>query len=168
MRHRDPPLVMHLPPSVRRGTLRTNFPSHLSSMKVLALDIGTVRIGVAVSDDRGIVATPVETVEARPIHKAVARIDELAQEYGVEAFVVGLPVDLNGAEGRAVKKTRKFVEKVVAKTPLPVHEWDERMSSLAAERSLLEADVSRKKRKAVIDQVAATLILQSWLDSRRR
>lgn len=135
-------------------------------MKVLALDIGTVRIGVAVSDDRGVLATPVETVDARPTHEAVTRIAELVDEYRVEAFVVGLPVDLNGVEGRAVKKTRAFVSKVVAKVPLPVYEWDERMSSLAAERSLLEADVSRKKRKAVIDQVAATLILQSWLDSR--
>ena len=126
-----------------------------------------MRIGVAVSDPSGRIATPVETVEAHPRSAAIKRIVELVASTGAERVVVGLPLTLDGTEGQTVRRTRQFVAGVAERVPVPIVEWDERMTSLAAERSLLESGVRRQRRREVIDQVAATLILQSWLDAGR-
>jgi putative Holliday junction resolvase len=136
-------------------------------MRILALDIGTLRIGVAISDPDGRIATPVETVAGQPPAKACARIAELARTLEATRIVVGLPVELSGREGQAVRRTRRFTTQLATVCALPVDEWDERLSSAQAERSLIASDVSRAGRKQVIDQVAAVLILQSWLDRQR-
>lgn len=135
-------------------------------MRVIGLDIGQKRIGVARSDASGRLATPVETVMAPTPAAAAARIATLAAECGAQGVVVGLPVELSGKEGHAVRRTRRFVEVLQRVLPLEVFEWDERLTSAAAERSLIESGVSRRERKDVVDQAAAVLILQGWLDSR--
>jgi putative Holliday junction resolvase len=135
-------------------------------MRALGLDVGTKRIGVAVSDPSGRIATPVETVEAHPRSQAVLRIVAIANDRGVDTLVVGLPLTLEGTEGGAVRRTRDLVRGVMERLDVALVEWDERLTSVAAERSLIHADVRREKRKEVIDQVAATMILQSYLDSR--
>lgn len=135
-------------------------------MRALGLDVGTKRIGVAVSDPSGRIATPVETVEAHPRSQAVLRIVAIANDRGVDTLVVGLPLTLEGTEGGAVRRTRDLVRGVMERLDVELVEWDERLTSVAAERSLIHADVRREKRKEVIDQVAATLILQAYLDSR--
>ena len=136
-------------------------------MTALALDIGTRRIGVAVSCAQERMAFPLETVAALPRSAAVARITRLAQEREVRVVVVGLPLDLRGREGGAVRRTRAFCAALADALETPIAEWDERLSSAAAERALLEGDMRRSRRKEVVDQVAATLILQSWLDAER-
>lgn len=134
-------------------------------MRALCLDVGSKRIGVAVSDPTGRIATPVETVEAHPRSAAIKRIVALATDYEVDTLVYGLPLTLDGTEGGAVRRTRAFVRGIRERLPVTFVEWDERLTSVAAERALIEADVRRKQRKAVIDQVAATMILQGYLDA---
>lgn len=136
-------------------------------MRVLSLDIGTVRIGVAISDPEGRMAFPVETLAARPEAAAVARIAALVDERAIARVVAGLPLDLGGREGAAVRRTRRFLRNLASAVAVPIDEWDERLSSAAAEQSLVEAGVRRARRREVVDQVAATLILQSWLDAHR-
>lgn len=102
---------------------------------------------------------------AHPRSQAILRIVALVRETGAERIVVGLPLTLDGVEGQAVRRTRAFVAGVEERVDVPVVEWDERLTSVAAERSLIEADVRRDKRKQVIDQVAATMILQGYLDA---
>jgi len=135
-------------------------------MRTLALDIGAARIGVAVTDPTGRIATPVETVAARPPKDAAARIATLVDELGVGCVVVGWPVNLDGSAGHAVRRTQRFVDRLEAVLDVEIERWDERMTTAVAERALLEGDVRRKNRKQVIDQVAATLILQSWMQAR--
>ncbi|MFT5992331.1 MAG: putative Holliday junction resolvase [Flavobacteriales bacterium] len=113
------------------------------------------------------IATPVETVDARPRPSAIARICALIEENAITQLVYGLPLELSGNEGQAVRRVRVFQKAVSEACDLPFAEWDERMSSVAAERSLIESGVRRAGRKKVIDQVAATLILQGWLDLHR-
>lgn len=134
-------------------------------MRTLALDIGAARIGVAVTDPSGRIATPVETVAARPPHEAAARIRALVDELDVGCVVVGWPVNLDGTEGHAVRRTQRFVTRLEGALDVPIERWDERMTTAVAERALIEGDVRRKARKQVIDQVAATLILQSWMQA---
>lgn len=134
-------------------------------MSVLGLDIGTLRIGAAGSNEARI-ATPLETIPGRPRKAALARVLELVLERESEVIVVGLPLELDGTEGVAVRKIRRFTDSIAAALPdVPIVEWDERLSSVAAESSLIESGVRRKERKLVIDQVAAVLILQGYLDS---
>ena len=141
-------------------------------MRTLCLDIGSVRSGVSISDPRGSIATPLETVDARNRGAAVQRIAALVAERDVRRIVYGLPLTLDGEEGQAVRRTRRFADGVRLVVALQsggeveVLEWDERLTSVAAERALIESNVRRAKRKTVIDQVAATMILQSFLDSR--
>jgi putative Holliday junction resolvase len=132
---------------------------------VLAIDVGAVRIGLAISDPDARIATPLETVAGRPRAAAIARIVEVLKSREIARIVVGLPLDLDGREGQAVRRVRTFLDALRAHTSLPIDEWDERFTSVAAERSLVEADVRRAKRKTVIDQVAATLLLQGYLDA---
>lgn len=136
-------------------------------MRILALDIGTVRIGTAISDPEGRMAFPLETVPARPEVAAIERIRCLVREREVTGIVAGLPLDLEGREGAAVRRTRRFLGALGARVTVPIEEWDERLSSAAAEQSLVDAGVRRARRREVVDQVAATLFLQSWLDAHR-
>jgi len=135
-------------------------------MRAISLDIGTVRIGVALSCPRRRFASPLETVAAQPRNAALARIIALVEQHEVVDIVVGLPLELDGRPGRRARQTRAFTEALASRVHVPIHEWDERMSSRSAERALLEADVGRRERKDTIDRVAAAIFLQSWLDER--
>ncbi len=145
--------------------LETEFPTPIDALSILGLDIGTLRIGAAGSNEARI-ATPLETIPGRPRKGALARVVELVEERGVNTIVVGLPLELDGTEGIAVRKIRRFTTSISEALPdIPIVEWDERLTSVAAESALIESGVRRKERKQVIDQVAAVLILQGYLDS---
>lgn len=137
-------------------------------MRVLGVDLGSKRIGIAVSDRSGTIASPL-TVLARSgdVGADHRRIADLVVEEEAVCVVVGLPLNMNGSEGPRAEASRKFAEQLTSALGLPVELWDERLSTMAATRTLLEADVSRAKRKEVIDQVAAQFILQGWLDARQ-
>lgn len=137
-------------------------------MRIIGLDTGTRRIGVALSDATGRLASPVETVAGADVRAACERIAQLVADTGAVAIVVGLPVDMSGREGPAVRRTRNFTRVLEQAVSVPVLEWDERLSSAQAERSLLANDLRRERRKEVLDQAAAVLILQAWLDSPAR
>jgi len=138
-----------------------------ASSRVMGLDVGERRIGVAVSDSLGWTAQGV-TVLDRKESDWLRRLDELVQTYGVRAIVVGLPRNMNGSLGPRGEDSMKVAEELKQRYGFPVHLWDERLSTVAAERTLIEADLSRRKRKKVIDQLAASWILQGYLDSQRR
>ena len=131
----------------------------------MGLDVGSKTVGVAVSDELGFSAHPVKTVRRTNLRADLHELARLISEQEVVRLIVGLPLNMNGSEGPRAGESRKLGEALAAQTKLPVVYWDERLTSVAAEKSLIEADVSRKKRKEVIDQVAACLILQGWLDS---
>ena len=136
--------------------------------RVMALDVGDVRIGVAVSDLMGIIANPLETYTRKgDITRDVNYIVQLAKAHEVSLFVSGLPLGLNGLENEQTRKTRDFVDALTAATDIPVKFMDERFTTLSAERVLIEGNVRRENRKKVIDKVAATIILQNYLDSKR-
>ena len=131
---------------------------------VMGLDLGTMTIGVAVSDLRRHVASPLETVRRRKFTLDAARLLEIAEGRRLAGFVLGLPVNMDGSEGPRAQSTRAFARNLERLTPLPIAFWDERLSTVAAERALLEAVTSRKRRAQVIDHVAAGFILQGMLD----
>jgi putative Holliday junction resolvase len=131
---------------------------------VAGLDLGTVTIGVAVSDLRRRVATPLETVRRKKFTLDAQRLLEIARGRDLRGFVLGLPVNMDGSEGPRAQSTRAFARNLERLTDLPIAFWDERLSTVAAERALLEADASRKRRAEVIDHVAAGFILQGMLD----
>ncbi len=135
-------------------------------MRILGLDIGEKRIGVSLSDPLGIMAGALTVIERKTDDAAIKQIIVLARENEVERIVVGMPRSLDGSLGKQAQAVQSFVDLLKERTELPVVTWDERLSTVAAEKILLEADMSRKKRKKVIDQVAAVLILQGYLDSR--
>jgi len=134
-------------------------------MKLLGLDYGDRRIGVAVSDIFGWTAQGIEVVQRRDDGSHLQRIAELARLHEVGEVVVGLPKNMNGTIGPRGELCIEFAESLRELLGLPVHLWDERLTTVSAERTLLEADVSRKKRKQVVDKIAAGLILQNYLDS---
>ncbi|NOZ87516.1 MAG: Holliday junction resolvase RuvX [Deltaproteobacteria bacterium] len=136
-------------------------------MRILGLDIGEQRIGMAISDELGWTAQPLETLERRKEKDLAAAVGRVAGATGAVKIVFGLPLNMNGSEGPSARSAREFASKVKALTGLPVEPWDERLTTVGAERALLEADMSRQKRKKKIDQVAAQLILQGYLDSLR-
>ena len=136
-------------------------------MRILGLDFGSKTVGVAVSDGLLLTAQGVETIERKDeskLRKTCARIEELIAEYEVTEIVLGLPKNMNNTEGERVEKTKAFGEMLERRTGLPVHYWDERLTTVAAEQILIESGVRRENRKAVIDKVAAGLILQGYLD----
>lgn len=135
-------------------------------MKIMGLDYGDRRIGVAVSDSLGWTAQGLETIERRKEGSEFERIAELVKQHEVEEIVVGLPKNMNGTIGPRGEICMTFAEDLRAKLNLPVHLWDERLTTVSAQRTLLDADVSRKKRKGVVDKMAASLILQNYLDSK--
>lgn len=137
-------------------------------MRALGLDLGSRRIGVALCDSAGTTAVPLDTVERcgdRP--REHRRIAELVEEAEAEVVVVGLPLSLDGSEGPAARRTRREVRELARALPVDVETYDERLSTVTAERSLQEAGVSGPKRRDVVDRIAASVILQGWLDSRR-
>lgn len=135
-------------------------------MKIMGLDYGDRRIGVAVSDSLGWTAQGLETIERRREGSEFERIAELVKQHEVEEIVVGLPKNMNGTIGPRGEICMAFAEDLRGRLDLPVHLWDERLTTVSAQRTLLEADVSRKKRKGVVDKMAASLILQNYLDSK--
>lgn len=131
---------------------------------VAGLDLGTVTIGVAISDLRRMVATPIEVIRREKFTLDAARLLALLAARGAAGIILGLPLNMDGSEGPRVQSTRAFARNLVKLTELPIAYWDERLSTVAAERALIEADTSRKRRSQVIDQVAAGYILQGALD----
>ncbi len=135
----------------------------------MGLDVGMKTIGVAVSDELGIAAHPVTTIERAGTAPDAARVAALVAEREVGDVVVGWPLELDGREGPRARRVAVFEEALRASLPAAVamHRWDERFSTAAVERVLLEADVSRRRRRQVVDKQAAAYILQGWLDARR-
>jgi putative Holliday junction resolvase len=136
-------------------------------MAIMALDVGSKRIGVAVADPGGSFALPVTTIERTNLRADFARLSELFDEYLVRELVVGDPVSLSGERGIAAQKMDEFVEKLRDVYTGTIHRVDERMTTAAATKTLIAADVSRKRRKDVVDRMAAALILETYLARRR-
>ena len=146
----------------------TEFAAAVPQMSALAgLDLGTVTIGVAVSDRFLSVATPLETIRRKKFSLDAARLLEIAKDRELGGLVLGLPYNMDGSEGPRCQSTRAFARNLEKLTDLPISFWDERLSTVAAERALLEADTTRKRRAEVIDHVAASYILQGALDRLR-
>ena len=133
-------------------------------MRLLGLDVGTKTIGVAVSDEGAVVAMPLRTLSRSGGERDVEAVAAVMRETGAGALVVGLPLELSGREGDAARRCRILGQSLAEKLDCEVHYWDERFSTTEAERLLISADVRRKKRKQVINHVAASLILQGFLD----
>jgi putative holliday junction resolvase len=136
--------------------------------RLIGMDVGTKTIGLALSDVTRTIASGLLTLPRGKFAADAARLAALVKEHGVGGFVIGLPVHLNGSEGPRAQATRAFARNLSRAVPLPILFWDERLTTAAAERALLEADTSRKRRGEVIDKVAATLILQGALDRLKR
>lgn len=137
-------------------------------MRALALDVGDKTIGVAVSDLLGITAQGIETIRRTSNKDDLKRLGELVGQYEATTFVIGLPKNMDGTEGTRCELVKKFAAKLEAAFPdVKQIFWDERLSTVAATKNLIAADLSRKKRKQVIDKMAAVYILQGWLDSKR-
>lgn len=146
-----------------------DLPARLSrGARILGLDLGSKTIGLALSDTRRTVATPMETIRRRKFTADAARIAAICDEQEVGALVIGLPLNMDGSEGPRAQSARQFATNIAAKIALPIAFWDERLSTVAAERALLEADTSRAKRREVIDKMAAAIILQGALDRLER
>lgn len=134
-------------------------------MRIMGLDYGDKKIGVAVSDELGWTAQGVDVIKRRQPSADMDRIADYVRTYDVSEIVVGLPKNMNGTIGPRGEQCIEFAKQLSQTLSLPVHLWDERLSTVSAERTLLEADVSRKKRRQVVDKLAASLILQTYLDS---
>ena len=132
--------------------------------KALGIDLGDARIGVAASDDLGMLAHPVETIPATQ-GDPVLRILEIATNRGATAIVIGMPRNMDGTYGPAATKAKEFIEKIRVRTTLQIIPWDERLTTVAAQRCLQESGRNTRSQKTIIDQVAAQMILQGWLDA---
>ena len=132
--------------------------------RLLGLDLGEKTIGIAVSDPGQTIATPVETIKRTKFSRDAARLLELADGREIGGLVIGLPVNMDGSEGAKCQSVRQFAANLGELTALPIAFWDERLSTVAVTRTLLEADASRAKRSQVVDKLAATFILQGALD----
>ncbi len=138
-------------------------------MRIMGLDFGSKTVGVAVSDSLLITAQGVEIIrrkEANKLRQTLARIEELIEEYGVEEIVLGMPKNMNATEGERAELTYEFKDKLERRTGLPVFMWDERLTTVAADKAMMEAGVRRENRKDYVDMIAAVLILQGYLDRR--
>jgi len=135
-------------------------------MRILALDVGEKNIGVAISDELGWTAQGLPTLRRQTKDRDTCAIANIVEEKCVTRIVVGMPISLDGSLGKKAREVASFVEDLKRRLRLPIKVWDERITSVQAERLMLEADLSRKKRKKKIDQLSAQLILQSYLDSR--
>lgn len=135
-------------------------------MRIMGLDVGEKTIGVAVSDELGWTAQGIEVIRRQDMKADLTRLKTLAEEYTINEIVIGLPKNMNGTIGEKGKEIQRFAMVLQEETSFPVVLWDERLTTVAAERALLEADVSRRKRKKVIDKMAAVFILQNYLDAK--
>ena len=138
-------------------------------MRIMGLDFGSRTVGVAVSDGLNITAQGVEIIrrkEENKLRRTLARIEELILEYQVEEIVLGFPKHMNGTEGVRAELTEEFKEKLERRTGLPVTLWDERLTTVAADRTMMEVGIRREDRKEYVDMIAAVLILQGYLDRR--
>lgn len=138
-------------------------------MRILGLDLGTKTLGIAVSDATEMIATGITTLrfeENKPLN-CINELTSIINEYNVKSIVIGLPKNMNNTLGEAAKRTEEFIKILNDNYDLPVYKQDERLSSVSANNILLQADVSRKKRKANVDTIAATIILQNYLDIRK-
>ena len=133
-------------------------------MRIMALDVGSRTIGIACSDALLMTAQGIETIRRTSLENDFISLNVLSPEYEVHELVVGMPKNMNGTKGDRAEKTEEFVEKMKTVIDLPITFWDERLSTVMAERQLIAADVSRKKRKGIIDKMAAVVILQGYLD----
>ena len=134
-------------------------------MRILALDHGTVRVGVAVSDELKMIATPLEYIPAEPFADCLARLKQILADKDVEQIVMGMPRNMDGSYGPAAEKVRAFVAALQAEIPTPIRLWDERLSSVQAQKFLRAAGHSSRQQKGKVDQTAAAILLQSYLDS---
>lgn len=138
-------------------------------MRIMGLDFGSKTIGVAISDSLLITAQGIETIrrkEENKLRQSLARIEQLILESGVEEIVLGLPKNMNDTCGERVEKTEQFKEMLERRTGLPVHLWDERLTTVAADKAMIEAGIRRENRGEHVDRIAAVLILQGFLDYR--
>ena len=134
-------------------------------MRMLALDHGTVRIGVAVSDELKMIAQPLEFIPAEPFAKFLDRLKEILREKEVDSILVGMPRNMDGSYGPAALKVQTFVAVLHEALTVPIKTWDERLTSVQANRFLMEGNVRRDKRKEKVDKMAAAILLQSFLDA---
>lgn len=134
-------------------------------MRILGLDVGDRTIGVAVSDPLGFTAQGITTIRRKNIEKDLEELKKICDEYGVESIVAGLPKNMNGTLGPQSEKVINFCDLVKENINLPISMWDERLTTVAANRAMLEGDLSRAKRKKIVDKIAAIYILQGYLDS---
>jgi putative holliday junction resolvase len=130
------------------------------------LDVGSKRIGLAISDPLGITAQGLETLQRQNKRSDFAQLEQVIREHRVAEIVIGLPLRMTGVEGIQAEKMQTFAEEIRRRFRLPVHLWDERLTSVQANRLLRETDMSIKRRGEVVDQMAAVLILQSWMDAK--
>jgi putative Holliday junction resolvase len=137
-------------------------------MRLMGLDYGDKTIGVAVSDELGWTAQGVEVIRRRTEQADMERLKQIKEQYGVTEAVVGLPKNMNNTIGPRGEICMVFAQSLEQMLHIPVHLWDERLTTVSAQRTLIEADVSRKKRKTVIDKMAAMLILQNYMDSKQK
>jgi len=135
--------------------------------RTLALDYGDRRIGIALSDEMGLAARPLMTLVRTTWTEDLKRLTAIIREHEVRRIVVGMPLHMDGGRGGRARLTEAFIERVRGATGLPVVPWDERLTTVQAERILISGDVSRARRRKVIDQVAAVILLQAWLDAQR-
>ena len=136
--------------------------------RVLGLDVGSRRIGVAVSDPLGITAQGLETIRRQNKRTDFAALEKVIRGYEVQEIVIGLPLRLSGSEGTQSGKMRLFADEIKQRFQLPVHLWDERLTSAEANRVLRESEISIEKRAAAVDRMAAVLILQGWMEHREQ
>ena len=135
--------------------------------RVLGLDVGSRRIGIAVSDPLGITAQGLETLQRQNKRLDFEKLEKLARDYAIAEVVVGFPLRMSGAEGVQAEKMHRFADELRARLQIPVHLWDERLTSAEANRLLRETHMSIQRRAQVVDQMAAVLILQSWMERQR-
>lgn len=133
-------------------------------MRILAIDHGTKRVGLAISDETATIAQPLEDLPAQPQERLLARIGEIVAQRNVQEVVVGLPRNMNGTFGPAAQTAQEFVAALKRVLTVPVNTWDERLTSVQANRFLIESGVRREKRREKVDQTAAAILLQSYLD----
>lgn len=140
-------------------------------MRIMGLDLGSKTVGVAISDPLLITAQGIEIIrrkEENKLRQTLARIEALIEEYGVDTIVLGLPKNMNDTLGERAQLSLDFKEKLERRTGLPVVMWDERLTTVAADKAMMEAGIRREKRKDYVDKIAACLILQGYLDKREK
>ena len=148
-------------------TLKTALETVPAAARLMGLDLGSKTIGVATSDRTRMIATPILTIARQKFSKDAKALLSIATRENIGLIVLGLPINMDGSEGPRVQSTRAFARNLSRLTTIPIVYWDERLSTAAVERMLIQADASRAKREAVIDKLAAAWILQSALDSLR-